>query len=406
MTNENNVQTMVFQDTYTVQLTPEQEEMSRIQCDIYDTTYNSCLDVTLVEATHESRNQLDYSIDKWMQYIQYTFGNGLFGYEYMKNANPIIIYGALVNLQDDLQTYQQTGIVPSRKLFNNKYRGYSIILDPNMKELPQLLSSPITINLPILGEVKLVTALDKQSEINLQNSLASRILRIDVIHNNELHQNMIMVYKMDTLIKAEPLIIPEHVGLYLLPDMSKIYTSDGAIYEIPAYIREDIYSIRTLHEKFNSLDLNSPKRINIQYKMHQTVDYLCQKMVDWFSSVSLDLISKYKYIYIENQPRIPSIEANGLARQNDAYPILIPGGIQFLGILHEKSKETDIKVKTVYKSMKNLHTCSYCGTTYSNPMIINIDTMICRVCKTVHNVSENAARNILKTGVIGTKVSY
>lgn len=382
MTKEN---TFYLQDSYNVYLSKDQEEQIFQLFDIHDFTYNVCLDLALADDRSvnginkpvKSINPIDPA-NKLMDYMYEEYiskPNRL--YPYMYNANPLIVYGAIVNFLNNMNAWDNVVGMMKQKFFNKTIRTCSMVMNSRYNHPQISIPSQLTLKLPIIGEVSLIAPLNQFDVHNLQDTASDRIIKFDITYDKSISQYSVTIHKQTFFTTDNSLEIPNAIGIYLAKDdITTMSFSNGTRQEMPDYILTELL-----------------RRIKSKKKYLQT--YIESRIIEWFRFTAHQLLTKYSTIYVENQPREVTYPLEGLSGFE------VPSWLKFTAILNQLSKEyKNTQVINILKSSNTILTCNRCGTIYEQLPMIYDNSWGCRMCHTIHDKDINAAKNILKAGIL------
>ena len=366
-----------------IQCSEVQIEFIKAQVYVHDVVYNTCLMDTYYR--YHQTGRIDYA--NWLPMLQQSLANNPIFPNIFDIGDLRTIYGAMNELQSDLMWHINNNNLkswPQEKQFDSTFRYYQI--DYN-QPLSSLHLNELSLPIPALDLVKCDTTLDSNID-----QINSKVAMIRVHYNSSTNSCSLTLYTsiIYRIIEDEP--NSSSVAIYLGSDPYLITLSNGDTYQAPNSLLSSLYRLKASKDFENSL---SDEQKEMQQRMlHVQQKSLENKIINqrntWFNRVANDIMSKYKLVVFENQPREPgnSIE--------------FPGWIQFISELYnvKKSYPKDYQLINVYKDPRHITTCSVCGSTKLDMVNFGQSEWLCTQCLTKHNTQINTARNILKAGLM------
>lgn len=351
----------------------------QLQFDTHDVVYNMCLEYTIKE--YQKTNILRYSIQEWQNYCAQIFPANNPFYGYVSYADALVVYGALLDLEQDLKLFLNKLIPypPIPKRFDNPYRSFNLYY---ANQTDKFLPAPTTITIPIVGTLDLSKSIKSEQ--------LSRLLYLTIgRENNNYYIMLCLEYLANAKYTYE---IPGWIGVYMDNTLPFITLSNGEVIDIPFYIMDGMHNLKH--------DVSLLKTDKEQRLLRNSIRKKSRKVFNdtncWFDTVASKLFNDYNFIVVEFQSR------NNVMRIEPT--IEIPGYITLTSKLRQKieTSKGSKQFIEIYNTKLNLQTCSKCDTI--NPLVTNLNNLnrkwYCSACRTVHETYVNAAQNVLKQGAI------
>lgn len=344
----------------------------QLQFDAHDVVYNMCLEYTIKE--YQKTNVLRYSIQEWQNYCAHIFQANNPFYGYVSYADALVVYGALLDLEQDLKLFLNKLIPypPTPKRFDNPYRSFNLYY---ANQTDKFLPAPTTITIPIIGTIDLSKSIKSEQ--------LSRLLYITIGRENNNYYIMICIEQLLDAIYTYQ--IPKWIGLYMDKYTHSVALSYNTTniqnFKLPYYVLNKIEKLQEIAPTENA-SFDKRKKL------------LDHAVLEWYDSIAQYLIDAYDVIVIENPPREFYTRFN-------KFKIAIPSFIHLSSKLLELTKlqnETKQLIR-VRNASENLQKCSKCDTRYPNDLN-HSSQWYCPVCRTLHDTFINAAQNVLKQGVV------
>jgi putative transposase len=169
--------------------------------------------------------------------------------------------------------------------------------------------------------------------------------------------------------------------------------SDGTAIENPRILRRAEKKLRKAQQALSRKQKGSNNRKKAVVKVAEAHAHVADARRDHHHKLSTRIIAENQGVYVED------LAVNGLARTRLAKSVHDAGWSRFVGMLEYKAERYGRTFVKVDRWAPTSQVCSACGVK-DGPKPLSVREWQCAGCKVVHDRDLNAARNILKLGMV------
>ena len=174
--------------------------------------------------------------------------------------------------------------------------------------------------------------------------------------------------------------------------------SNGTKVKCPRFLREKKRQLahyqKQMSKRFvKGVEVQSNNYYKSKYKVAKLHEKIAWQREDWLHKLSRDLCNKYETMFVEN------INLQTMSSELKHGKVISDQGF---GMLRQMIAYKGNLVKVPAKNTSKM--CSNCN--YVNPkVVLGVEQWKCPICGETHDRDINAARNILRKGIVGRELS-
>ena len=181
-------------------------------------------------------------------------------------------------------------------------------------------------------------------------------------------------------------------------DDAFITMSDGTKVKCPRFLCEKEHQLKhyqkLMSKKFvKGVEIQSNNYLKAKYKVAKLHEKVSWQREDWLHKLSRKICNQYENVFVEN------INLQTMASELHHGKVI---GDQGFGILRQMIAYKGCLIKVPAKNTSK--TCSVCGFV-NKKVVLGIEQWKCPQCGEIHDRDINAARNILRKGIVGRELS-
>lgn len=174
--------------------------------------------------------------------------------------------------------------------------------------------------------------------------------------------------------------------------------SDGTKVKCPRFLREKEKQLKhyqkLMSKKFvKGAEVQSNNYLKAKYKVAKLHEKVAWQREDWLHKLSREICNKYENVFVEN------INLQTMSSELKHGKVV---GDQGFGTLRTMIAYKGNLIKIPVKNTSK--TCSCCGFV-NKKVVLGVEKWKCPQCGEIHDRDINAARNILRKGIVGRELS-
>lgn len=172
-------------------------------------------------------------------------------------------------------------------------------------------------------------------------------------------------------------------------------TSDGQKIENPKYLAKSEKKIAKLQRQLSRKSKGSNNRNKARIKLARAWDKITNQRTDFLQKLSTGLIRNYDIICLED------LNVGGMVKNHNlAKAISDCSWSEFVRMLQYKAEWYGRTISKIYRFYPSSQTCNCCGCVNPETKDLSVREWTCPECGVTHDRDVNAAKNILKQGLL------
>ena len=172
-------------------------------------------------------------------------------------------------------------------------------------------------------------------------------------------------------------------------------TSDGIKYNNPKYRAKSEKKVIKLQRQLSRKSKGSSNRNKARIKFARAWEKVVNQRTDFLQKLSTELIRNYDIICLEDLNIIRMLKNHNMAKSITDCP-----WYEFIEMLQYKADWYGKTISIIDRFYPSSQTCSCCGYINITVRDLSVRQWVCPECMTNHDRDVNAAKNILKQGLL------